>query len=114
MNKHIAEQVRCAYGDLNDKKYRDLDWRAAEFVSRDEAISIMKRYVPSYNDFEPDLLLNLPEDCLIRLAREGSVCMYVMTDKKLDQRALLADEMSEGVQCLEENKTARIVRLWWD
>ena len=114
MSDKVAQQVMLAYGDCNNLISRNLDWRASEFVSRDKAISIMKRYVPSYNDFEPDLLLNLPEDCHIRLAREASVCMYVMTDEKPDARLMKVDEISEDVEIIENNVMVKIWRLWWD
>jgi hypothetical protein len=85
MNTTIAHEVSNAYFDCwtdnweYAQKRRNLNFRASGFVSRDEAFEIMSKYCPSYNDFSADLIIKeFPKNCMILIAREGSVCLYVM------------------------------------
>ena len=110
----IARAVRKAYADCvgepNDPKAmstRNLNFRASQDVSRDEAIAIMSEAVPDgYNEFHAQLLALLPEDARITIAREGSVCIYVKGDDLVDEN-LLFDEIHYDPQ---SNET----RIWWD
>ena len=83
----VRKEVMEAYADCWDYKdesdwddvsaRRNLHFKASSYLSRDEAVKIMKEAVPGYNVFEPELLELLPEDCEVLIAREGSVCVYV-------------------------------------
>jgi hypothetical protein len=60
-----------------------------------------------YNAFAPSLLLKLPADSKIYLAREGSVCVYVETKANIrNRKALKADNFWR-----EKNGQYGI---WWD
>jgi len=50
----------------------------------------------SYNDFTADLLLKLPDDCKVVLAREFSPAIYIIPGKKPlpTQEEMLANEYS--------------------
>lgn len=112
----VSEEVRQAYADAWDhdsnSKYerRSLDFLASRWLSRDDARDILRRYVPSYNEFGPHLLDNLPAKCQVRIARDYSVAIYVKGAKRLPSMSkMVADNKYEteldGVQC---------VRYWWD
>ena len=106
MNKKILKEVRNAYGDLNDLKVRNLNFQASEFVSRDEAFAILDEVVKSYNEFRPSLINYFHKDHKIKIAREGSVCLYVQGKDLPSQRELMADEYDT----MEDGST----RIWWD
>jgi hypothetical protein len=112
--QEILDQVRKAYSDCwmpweEGSQLRDLDFRASEPVSRDEAREIMQEAIPnSYNAFQARLLLQLPADSRVTIAREGSVCIYVKG--KLPDRlcqSMLADEFTYDPARDE-------TRIWWD
>lgn len=73
MNQKVMNEVVTAYNE----ETRQLDFRASEAVSPQEAYEIMMIACPSYNGFSAEKLLKLPSDCTVTLAREGSVCIYV-------------------------------------
>jgi hypothetical protein len=88
---------------------RNLNFRAENAVSVKEAVEIMGVAVPNgYNVFEAALLTQLPENSLITLARENSVCIYV--------NGKLSEDYKEKLACDEfdydENKDE--TRIWWD
>jgi hypothetical protein len=121
MNKIVDAEVKSAYSDcwMKDRKaaskLRNLDFRASEPVSKKEAIRIINKYVPEYNEFTSELLDFLPDDSEIGIAREGSVCIYVTSEELSDSpalqknlcKALEADEFDYD----EDNDEWRI---WWD
>ena len=89
---------------------RSLDFLASKWLARDEAQWVMQQWVKDYNGFQPDLLARLPAKALIRIAREGSVAIYVRNVARLPTaRRMEADEKFAadllGVIC---------VRYWWD
>lgn len=92
---------------------RNLDFCCPVTVSLPEAIRLLGRYVPGYNAFDPALLKVLPPKCRVRLAREGSVCLYVETRAPLDhtlRRRLKCDEFD----LYQQHGQTRLYRLWWD
>jgi hypothetical protein len=110
--KNIKNEVIEAYCDCNvnlpweeTSKRRNLNFRASEAVSRDEAVNIAARAIPGgYNAFEAVKLKLLPSNVKVQFAREGSVCLYV-TPALEEIPAMEADEWdSKG------NET----RIWWD
>ena len=113
----VDNETRIAYADSDDSipastayKLRQLNWRASRWVSRDEAIAILNRRVPSYNEFNPQRLRCLPADSRVTIAREGSVCLFVKGNwpSALSlKKALRADEVSY-------NAATNETRLWWD
>lgn len=106
MNKKILKEVKNAYGDLNDLKDRNLNFKASAFVSRDEAFAILDETVKGYNEFRPALINYFHKDHKIQIAREGSVCLYVQGKDLPSQRELGADEYD----VMEDGTT----RIWWD
>jgi hypothetical protein len=107
------------------EKHRNLDFRASKAVDRDTAIAILEKVVSSYNDFTPDLLKCLPEDCQITIAREGSVCIYVTglgEDEVANRWAIPGLECDEWHYHPEDYKSqitnayakAGETRIWWD
>jgi hypothetical protein len=112
MNKKVENEVREAYCDSNtsipweeSSKRRNLNFLASESVSVLDAVSIMRKAVPSYNEFEPDLLTRLPKGSKVSIAREGSVCIYVMPPILKEIKAMKADEWSTQ---------GNLTRIWWD
>lgn len=113
----LHHSVCTAYSDSNafSSEPRNLEFRAGEAVSVQDAISIMTDALSEsgggYNEFEPDLLEYLEDKCTgIELARESSVCIYVHgapKDTKLKwwANALKADECDWD---------GDLVRVWWD
>jgi hypothetical protein len=113
---------------------RKLHWRASSYVDVKTAHDIMSKVVSGYNNFNPNLLLHLPKDCQVALAREGSVCIYIKIGKtKLTQkmkRELICDECDSvvettyGVPCSIGTIYQNLhqydggykgeIRLWWD
>lgn len=126
--QRIYNEVMEAYIDSHDVsglsdnevyKRRNLHYYAPHALNRSEVIAIMTDAVPSYNIFEPRLLLALPEDSQIFIAREFSVCIYVLgeMDKKL-QKKMEADEfdyydVNDNVFMTGKNKIKQ-TRIWWD
>ena len=89
---------------------RSLDFLASRWIPRDEAKWVMHQWVKGYNNFTPDLLDNLPAKAVVRIARAGSVAIYVRGAKRFPTAGkMAADERQEvnllGVDC---------VRYWWD
>ena len=89
---------------------RSLNFRASVSIPRDEAVRILRKYVKGYNEFKPALLLQLPETCSIRIAREGSVCVYVESAEVLDVDKMKVDEFHR----VDDYGTFCVYRLWWD
>ena len=93
---------------------RNLEFFATRYLSRDEAIRVLEQWVKEYNEFTPAVLKRLPDDAEVRIAREGSVCLYVRlpygSQSKLPTaKRLKADERDELFL-----QSSRCVRYWWD
>ena len=111
---------------------RNLGFRASQAVDPATAQAIMEKIVPSYNEFKPNLLGLLPDDCKVVIAREGSVCIYVQRgDKKIPSRSKLKaseyDLLNETVYNTREHYKGGTrhrptpyggfqgeLRIWWD
>lgn len=104
MNQSIKNQIQEVYSEHS----RCYDFCSDEFVSRKDAYAIMKAACPrGYNEFRAELILeHFANDALFKLAREGSVCMYVKGDDLPSKKQLDADEYT-----LQADGTTRI---WWD
>ncbi len=117
----ISSAVRKAYADCTDydrltgaatpkaMSTRNINFRSAQPVGRDEAIAIMAAAIPDgYNEFDARLLWALPISSQVTIAREGSVCIYVKGQLPEELAfALRADELSY-------DPTADETRIWWD
>lgn len=112
--KNVDQEVKFAYADCwmgnsrKAEKVRDLNFRASGYLSKKNAIKILGKYVQGYNSFDYEALEYLPDDSKICIAREGSVCLYVQTDKKITNRLrnkMNADELDE---------VDGEYRIWWD
>ena len=85
----------------------NLMFKASHPVSRKDAYDIMCEAVPNgYNDFDANVILELPEDAEVTLAREYSVCLYVRKVRLSDLEDVNAQEIDQ-----EEDGS---IRLWWD
>ncbi len=93
---------------------RNLDFCCPVTVSRDEAQRLLRRYVPGYNAFQPKRLQALPSDCRVRLAREGSVCLYVETETLLQESAMRRALECDRCDLYQTWNGTRTYRLWWD
>lgn len=108
----VLEEAKKAYYDAwgghsyeESERIRQLEWKASQAVTRDEAVEIMQLVCPGgYNAFHAGRLQLLPEDCKVTLARAMSVCIYV--DRALEEDSRMrADDWHAG-----RNST----RIWWD
>eukprot|EP01129_Flabellula_baltica_P004276 TRINITY_DN1474_c0_g1_i1.p1 TRINITY_DN1474_c0_g1~~TRINITY_DN1474_c0_g1_i1.p1 ORF type:complete len:135 (-),score=26.44 TRINITY_DN1474_c0_g1_i1:31-435(-) len=131
----VLEEVKEAYSNESP----NLSFLSSQPVTRDEAIAIMEEAVPGYNDFQPELLRHLNEDSTLYIAREGSVCVYVVgeiLDYETWQSVLKVSEIGEvkkvhtelmlSVYQTEKEKEPmerlgryldegmEFTRLWWD
>ena len=114
----VKAEVREAYADLwlpfeQAANRRNLKFKASDVVTVREAIEIFKTVNPefSYNEFTPDLLLELGEDTLVTIARDFSVCVFVhaarlVKSPKALQNRMKADEFNQ----IEPD----LFRIWWD
>ena len=114
----IEQEVKIAYADCwmdwdKSKNIRNLDFMASDYLTKDDAKHILSKYITGYNNFTPDLLDLLPDDSMVKIAREGSVCLYVVSEElktspklqQLTQKALGADEF---------DYVNDEFRIWWD
>lgn len=120
---NLKNEVMSAYADCNlgwDKgqKIRNLNYRASREVDKDTAVEILTAALgaktpedASYNNFCPSLLNKLPDDSRIWIAREGSVCIYVETKSKVDERKLSRQLEADELDWWNDN---RWLRIWWD
>lgn len=114
MNETILDKTLIAYADCHGNEpfektsyRRNLSYCAPGSVDRADAVEIMRQAVEhGYNEFEADLLNQLPDGCRITLARENSVCVYV------DGNVPEIPEMNadEWHYYPDLNRT----RIWWD
>ena len=107
----VLQEVQKAYADCSmpfeqGSRIRQLMFRASYPVSRDEAKQVFEEAnVLGYNNFSPELLDKFPENCLITIAREYSVCIYVQGSNLPSAEEVLADEYD-----VDDDFT----RYWWD
>lgn len=106
--KFVNETVRRSTLIAYNEDTRNLYFHAVSPVDKKTAIKIMEEACPGYNAFTPDLLKLLPEDCQIILAREGSVCIYVIGDVP---NTVEADECD---YIKHEYPWDNVTRFWWD
>lgn len=109
----LGKEVMNAHADCNIEdfevayKIRNLNFKASRFCSPAQAKKILERAKVYYNEFEPTLLDKFPADCEIAIAREGSVCLYVVAGvTKLPSR--------QEVSADEFHRMGGEVRYWWD
>jgi hypothetical protein len=115
----VSNEVGKAYADCWERRHvsdqdRNLEFLATRWLRRDDAKWVMEQWVNGYNEFSPDVIDKFPEEAQIRIAREGSVCLYVKLpygcSKKLPSaKRVSADERGETVLL-----SSPCVRYWWD
>lgn len=110
----VKQQVIAAYNEAT----RNLNFKASSAVSINDAVKIMSLALEcdedceGYNFFKSNLFRHLPKGTKITLAREGSVCAYIIPPKGITLQEhdyaplMLFDEWS-----VEANGT---IRIWWD
>lgn len=117
--KQDIEDILQAYSDNNERPGpRNLDFISKYEYSLPETIEIMGKALQrtgGYNNFTPDLLSIFRHYPTIkfRIAREGSVALYITHPKSISQfieepdiiRELMVDEYQED---------PKGYRLWWD
>lgn len=107
----IKQEVMAAYCDCrlpfeHAIQRRNLNFRASQAVTRDQAIEILTEAKVYYNEFRPELLKKFPEQCMIVIARELSVAIYVQCDGRLPSRS--------AVKADERDRVGDEIRYWWD
>lgn len=111
----IGQPMPMSHADAY--KRRKLQWRAKFAVRVENALEIMREALAddgSYNEFTPELLHNIRPTLPVVLARENSVCMYIL-DWKEDW--LLPDRARtiQALKCDEYSvQPDGSLRLWWD
>lgn len=117
----IAEQaLSAAYSDCHPHHSgsrvpeRNLNFCCPVTVSLEEAWRLLRRYVPGYNAFKPRLLKALPQNCRVRFAREGSVCLYVETAEASYMVEAERDLHCDEFELCQVLGTVRTYRLWWE
>ena len=76
-----ADRVETAVAAAYTEGTRSLHFLAPRAVGRDCASRILAAHLPEggYNAFRADVLAaQLPDGCRLLIAREGSVCVYVL------------------------------------
>jgi len=118
LNQTLLRDVRNAYSDCNGTKHeRNLNFRANEYCSVSVAVEILERTVVRYNAFRPELLNRLPNGSKVILAREGSVCVYVISPITVDT-CVLKDTLKANECHLRTidfgGQNIPVYRIWWD
>lgn len=114
-------QVARAYADCHDKidfgpDTRNLNFRPKSWVSPEEALRIIERYIPDgYNEFNAKVVAEIFEilkPARVQIARENSPCLYLKPKIRWWFRtlALLAPLPIDG-KSIEADGT---LRLWFD
>ena len=133
---NVMTETCRSYADCNTNedagyKLRNLNFLASSAVTPLEATQIMCEALNcqvatnGYNEFSPDVLCMLPSDAQVTLARQGSVCIYFTSRKKVNinmLRALMkADEFdieSVTTKTARDNRVPADIlteyRVWWD
>lgn len=114
----VGREVKNAYADCTmnlhaGMKLRSLMFKALTYVSRDDAIKALDDAGVYYNQFNPKLLMKFPDNIIVKLAREYSVCLYIgfpEGEPPLEGSAVKADEFDH---CGDEDGYS-IYRYWWD
>lgn len=121
----VLPKVLNAYADClpehvdQDGLERDLDFLSRDPVSLELATKIMLAACPDgYNGFNASAMLKIGaifgDDCLVFLARESSVCIYIKPIKGnvwLDRGGKSMSQLADEV-CFDAN--LGMFRLWWD
>jgi hypothetical protein len=119
MKYNLLDEIKTTYADNQDggkdfeetKHIRRLDWKAEESVSGENLLEALKAIGEGYNDFDPinatDTILTVDPEAEVYVAREGSVCLYIKTDKPHHMIAAL--NADEG-----DIQHDGLVRIWWD
>lgn len=93
---------------------RNLEFLATRYLPRDEAKWVMQQWVKQYNEFTPDVLDALPEEALVRIARESSVCIYVKLPYGCNKKLPTAKRMAADERDEQWMQSSQCVRYWWD
>lgn len=126
----VSAQVAEAYADCWDYKpapgvflgpewekvsaRRNLEFLATRYLPRDEAQWVLEQWVKGYNEFTPSLLSRLPDDAQVRIAREGSPCIYVRVPYGSKSKLPTAKRMAADERDEQLLQSSRVVRYWWD
>lgn len=122
----VRREVQKAYADCisdSEQAYeqRDLNFLSSLTVTVKDAIRILREVVPSYNEFEPANLRGLDENAQLYIAREGSVCVYVLGEKPTKTKKLLCDEFNYYPIAYQKKYGPKlfvipgpVTRIWWD
>lgn len=108
-NGFIRAKIIDAYSDCCDGADSDASgYRCLHFISEDITMKLACQYleeaVPNgYNNFSVDLLEKLPQDWRVMVAREGSVCLYIMGDKFDELEKLRGELMFDELDLLGED-----------
>ena len=120
--KTVLDEIKIGYADFlfegeKGKNERILHFKATEELTPKQAYEVLKKVVQGYNSFDAENILGIPENCKVRLAREGSVCLYVKSKEALSESKLRKLTNGEEVDLWEspkKNKKYYVYRLAWD
>jgi hypothetical protein len=93
---------------------RNLEFLATRYLPRDEAKWVMQQWVKQYNEFTPELLDRLPEEAMVRIAREGSPAIYVKLPFGCKRKCPTAKRMAADERDEVALQSSLVVRYWWD
>lgn len=116
-----AFEVMEAYADMcfaSEAGFvRNLDFKASLAIPAVEFVRIMMTVVPGYNEFYgaftcSEMVGMFPETARYRIAREGSVCIYVENHGKDPTHLDVIRDHLQADECdLQEDGS---IRFWWD
>lgn len=121
MDKHLEREIRITYADCQSGDYarkfigqRRLDWKAAKSVSGNEVREALLAACEGYNCFDAaavaSAIVSVDPKAKVYVAREGSVCLYVVTDYPSRMKRNSVMKHADEVDTMKDGS----IRFWWD
>ena len=106
----VKSQVMNAYADCHmpfekAQHLRNLRFESSDVVTRSEAYEIMSKFVKAYNDFSAEAILKFPRNTKFLIARELSVCLYVLGENLPSPGSVSASV---------KERCGKWMKYWWD
>ena len=94
---------------------RQLHFLSTIALNRDRAGTLLKKYHPACEDFDPSCIKLLPDDSLVRIGRECSLVLYVESFTGPAEMETIAQNMNANEFSLHQTIGERnVYRIWWD
>lgn len=110
-----------AFCDHSQKPPRDweakrrLHFLSTIVLNRDRAETLLRKYYPALEDFDPSCIKLLPDDSLVRIGREYSLVLYVESSTDPADMETIAHKMKANEFSLHQTIGERnVYRIWWD